>query len=96
MRSIAIPLFIFGYYMALVSCDGYNKEFSGRINDLVASDGGVAADTSSNSAGDSDFIDKRAERYGFGLGRRAYTYTSGGQGVKRLPVYNFGLGKRAG
>ncbi|XP_073818779.1 allatostatin A [Musca autumnalis] len=42
-----------------------------------------------------DNLDKRVERYAFGLGRRAYTYTNGGNGIKRLPVYNFGLGKRA-
>ncbi|XP_034486426.1 allatostatin-A [Drosophila innubila] len=40
-------------------------------------------------------IDKRMERYTFGLGRRAYMYTNGGPGMKRLPVYNFGLGKRS-
>lgn len=40
-------------------------------------------------------MDKRAERYAFGLGRRSYMYTNGGAGMKRLPVYNFGLGKRA-
>ncbi|CAD6993649.1 allatostatin-A [Ceratitis capitata] len=45
--------------------------------------------------GDSTNYDKRMERYAFGLGRRAYTYTNGGNGMKRLPVYNFGLGKRA-
>jgi len=41
-------------------------------------------------------VSKRPERdrYAFGLGRRAYTYSSGGPGIKRLPVYNFGLGKR--
>ncbi|KAH8307682.1 hypothetical protein KR044_008971 [Drosophila immigrans] len=40
-------------------------------------------------------VDKRMERYAFGLGRRAYMYTNGGAGMKRLPVYNFGLGKRS-
>ncbi|XP_030243797.1 allatostatin-A [Drosophila navojoa] len=40
-------------------------------------------------------IDKRMERYAFGLGRRAYMYNNGGPGMKRLPVYNFGLGKRS-
>ncbi|XP_011177714.2 allatostatin-A [Zeugodacus cucurbitae] len=49
-------------------------------------------DLSSNDAAN---YDKRMERYAFGLGRRAYTYTNGGNGMKRLPVYNFGLGKRA-
>lgn len=29
-----------------------------------------------------------------GLDRRAYTYTAGSSGAKRLPNYNFGLGKR--
>lgn len=47
------------------------------------------------SLGGKDNFDKRVERYAFGLGRRAYTYTNGGNGIKRLPVYNFGLGKRA-
>lgn len=46
-------------------------------------------------SGGKDNYDKRVERYAFGLGRRAYTYTNGGNGIKRLPVYNFGLGKRA-
>ncbi|XP_067628489.1 allatostatin-A [Eurosta solidaginis] len=48
-----------------------------------------------NDIGDTSNYDKRMERYAFGLGRRAYTYTNGGNGMKRLPVYNFGLGKRA-
>lgn len=30
-----------------------------------------------------------------GLDRRAYTYTAGFPGTKRLPTYNFGLGKRS-
>ncbi|XP_037952968.1 allatostatin-A-like [Teleopsis dalmanni] len=55
------------------------------------------ADLDSRNSGDIDSsnYDKRVERYAFGLGRRAYTYTTGPNGVKRLPVYNFGLGKRA-
>ncbi|XP_054747343.1 allatostatin-A [Anastrepha obliqua] len=48
-----------------------------------------------NDIGGATNYDKRMERYAFGLGRRAYTYTNGGNGMKRLPVYNFGLGKRA-
>lgn len=48
-----------------------------------------------NDLGDAANYDKRMERYAFGLGRRAYTYHNGGNGMKRLPVYNFGLGKRA-
>ncbi|XP_039947777.1 allatostatin-A [Bactrocera neohumeralis] len=52
-------------------------------------------DMRDNDLGDAANYDKRMERYAFGLGRRAYTYTNGGNGMKRLPVYNFGLGKRA-
>lgn len=40
-------------------------------------------------------FDKRMERYPNSLGRRSYSFTNGGNGMKRLPVYNFGLGKRA-
>lgn len=91
MRIIAVPLFLIGYYFAFVTCDEYNKEYTGhRMNDLSSGVGG----SNGIDTGD-DIIDKRSERYGFGLGRRAYTYTSGGPGVKRLPVYNFGLGKRS-
>ncbi|KAH8375120.1 hypothetical protein KR200_003113 [Drosophila serrata] len=53
----------------------------------------LAADEMADNGGDN--IDKRVERYAFGLGRRAYMYTNGGPGMKRLPVYNFGLGKRS-
>ncbi|KAH8276277.1 allatostatin-A [Drosophila bipectinata] len=53
----------------------------------------MAADDMPDNNGDN--IDKRMERYAFGLGRRAYMYTNGGAGMKRLPVYNFGLGKRS-
>ncbi|XP_017122695.1 allatostatin-A [Drosophila elegans] len=58
----------------------------------------LAADEMGNDnggGGGGDNIDKRVERYAFGLGRRAYMYTNGGGGMKRLPVYNFGLGKRS-
>ncbi|EDW84246.1 uncharacterized protein Dwil_GK13247 [Drosophila willistoni] len=65
----------------------------------VASDGDAENDavdaligTAIDDGGD---IDKRVERYAFGLGRRAYMYTNAGPGMKRLPVYNFGLGKRS-
>lgn len=51
-------------------------------------------DMRDNDLGDTANYDKRMERYAFGLGRRAYTYSNGGNGMKRLPVYNFGLGKR--
>ncbi|EDV93117.1 allatostatin-A [Drosophila grimshawi] len=51
-----------------------------------------AAEDMPDNGGD---IDKRMERYAFGLGRRAYMYSNGGAGMKRLPVYNFGLGKRS-
>lgn len=39
--------------------------------------------------------EKRGYNNNYGMGRRAYTYTGGSAGIKRLPVYNFGLGKRA-
>ncbi|XP_034116726.1 allatostatin-A [Drosophila nasuta] len=57
-------------------------------NDMLMS----AVEDGPENGGD---IDKRVERYAFGLGRRAYMYTNGGAGMKRLPVYNFGLGKRS-
>lgn len=66
------------------TADNVNSLFNANV-DGPSADGDVAKDN----------LDKRVERYAFGLGRRAYTYTNGGNGIKRLPVYNFGLGKRA-
>ncbi|XP_013102759.2 allatostatin-A [Stomoxys calcitrans] len=75
----------------------YNDDSSdAAASDNVNSLFNTNVDTA-NGEGDAakDNLDKRVERYAFGLGRRAYTYTNGGNGIKRLPVYNFGLGKRA-
>ncbi|CAD7084770.1 unnamed protein product [Hermetia illucens] len=47
-----------------------------------------------NFDSDENALDKRHERYGFGLGRRSYVLTTNSQG-KRLPSYDFGLGKRS-
>lgn len=93
MRVLAIPLIVLGYILTTASCESsYSQHQRGPGPNSLMSSGSL--DNSDASA--SDTLEKRAERYAFGLGRRAYTYTSGGgSGVKRLPVYNFGLGKRA-
>lgn len=92
MRVLAIPLIVLGYILTTATCESsYSQQRGPGANSLMSS--GSLDNSDSQS---SDNLDKRAERYAFGLGRRAYTYTSGGgSGVKRLPVYNFGLGKRA-
>lgn len=84
MRILAIPIIFLGYILTIASCEpSYSQGVSSNGGNSLVSDDPA-----------NDEIDKRAERYAFGLGRRGYTYTSGGSGVKRLPVYNFGLGKR--
>ena len=98
MRTLAIPLILLGYVITMYSCESSSASASYTQQRLVPNSL-MSAGMSSNGLSDSDstdnnVMDKRAERYAFGLGRRAYTYTSGGAGVKRLPVYNFGLGKR--
>lgn len=86
MKSIAVPIILLGYVFT-ISCEQSQQSLAdyGHKSSILS---GVDDPTY-------NLIEKRPERYAFGLGRRAYTYTSGGSGVKRLPVYNFGLGKRA-
>lgn len=84
MHMQAIPLILLGYVLTTATCDSSAMQRPDNSYDV------------DNSIGVAEPMDKRAERYSFGLGRRAYTYTAGGgAGIKRLPVYNFGLGKRA-
>lgn len=89
MKGISFRFIIIALCVTLATCNtfGLSDSTVHRSNSLLGTD--------SENADSDNSIDKRAERYAFGLGRRAYTYTSGGSGVKRLPVYNFGLGKRA-
>lgn len=83
----AVPLILLGYIITMTTCESsYPQQHVG--NSLLRPSG-----TDSDTV-DANSLDKRAERYSFGLGRRGYTYTSGGAGIKRLPIYNFGLGKR--
>lgn len=80
MRAAAIPLILLGYVITVITCDqSYPQEYQPQSNTLTF-DGG--SDTGPNNLG------KRFER-------RAYHFSSGSPGTKRLPNYNFGLGKRA-
>lgn len=82
MRVVAIPLILLGYIITITTCEStYSREYQPRSNSL-------AFDLLSDSEGET--MPKRS-----GLERRAYTYTAGAPGAKRLPNYNFGLGKRA-
>lgn len=91
MRSIALPaLLVIGCYLAVANCeDHFSKDYSNSLNDFL--------EPSSNNEIEDENINniKRGEKYTYGLGRRAYSYTAGGNGIKRLPIYNFGLGKRS-
>ncbi|XP_075150519.1 allatostatin A isoform X2 [Haematobia irritans] len=73
--------------------DAADATAADNVNSLFNTN--VDTNNADSTDGSKDNLDKRVERYAFGLGRRAYTYTNGGNGIKRLPVYNFGLGKRA-
>lgn len=90
MRSIAFPaLLVIGCYLAVANCeDHFNKDYSNSLNDFLEPNNNELEDENINNS-------KRGEKYTYGLGRRAYSYTAGGNGIKRLPIYNFGLGKRA-
>lgn len=81
MRIAAVPIILLGYIITVITCDqsSYPQEYQPQANALTF-DG--VSDSSPNTIG------KRMER-------RAYTYTAGSPGAKRLPNYNFGLGKRA-
>ncbi|TMW40102.1 hypothetical protein DOY81_008907 [Sarcophaga bullata] len=72
-----------------------NSLFNTNADSNMDADTEAGVGIGGGALGSKDNYDKRVERYAFGLGRRAYTYTNGGNGIKRLPVYNFGLGKRA-
>lgn len=81
MRAAAIPLILLGYVITVITCEqSYPQEFQPHTNTLTF-DGGSDIGANNN-------LGKRFER-------RAYTYTAGSPGAKRLPNYNFGLGKRA-
>ena len=96
MRNFPLTIILIACWLVLATCEQFGHESvpsgtnRGANTLLGASDLETVGDNN-----DPNNIDKRVERYAFGLGRRAYTYTAGGSGVKRLPVYNFGLGKRA-
>lgn len=101
MHLLPYPLIILGYILTLVTSEplSYSSQNYHHRPDTQPSFMAINSDSDGQSSASAldNSLDKRTERYAFGLGRRAYTYTSGGagQGVKRLPVYNFGLGKRA-
>lgn len=94
MHLLPYPVILLGYILSTVTSEpSYSQNYHHRPDSAPSSFlSGPGADSEASL---DNSLDKRTERYAFGLGRRAYTYTSGGQGVKRLPVYNFGLGKRA-
>ncbi|XP_058986715.1 allatostatin-A-like [Musca domestica] len=102
MKKCFVSLLMLACCLSVAYCEHNNYNEDGGDNGQVAASDGVNSLFNTNvdaSSADSDVakdnLDKRVERYAFGLGRRAYTYTNGGNGIKRLPVYNFGLGKRA-
>lgn len=102
MHLLPYPVIILGYILTTVTSEqlSYSSQnYHHRPDTVPASYMAINSDSDGSSASSSldNSLEKRTERYAFGLGRRAYTYTSAGgsQGVKRLPVYNFGLGKRA-
>ncbi|XP_037913159.1 helicostatins [Hermetia illucens] len=91
MGNPSVPLLLIVLYVTLVTCEHYvGDDISAkRINSLLTSDS-----EANNFDSDENALDKRHERYGFGLGRRSYVLTTNSQG-KRLPSYDFGLGKRS-
>lgn len=91
MRSIAFPaLLVIGCYLAVANCeDHFSKDYSNSLNDFLEPNNNEVEDEGINNS------KRGGEKYTYGLGRRAYSYAAGGNGIKRLPIYNFGLGKRA-
>ena len=83
MRVVAIPIILLGYIITITTCESsYSQEY--QPNSLLY-------DGRTDARGDSvEVVGKRSS-----MERRAYTYTAGAPGAKRLPNYNFGLGKRA-
>lgn len=107
MQPISIPLILLGYLLAAASStqivpfsDSSDNQISNSINSLQQQQQQQIQPPQPQQQQQLipyiPFQKRPSERYGFGLGRRGFTYTSGNSGVKRLPVYNFGLGKRSG
>lgn len=98
MQPVAIPLILLGYLLASVASTQF-QPFSDSTDSLISNSNPQQQlqpqQQQQNQLSHFPFPKRASERYGFGLGRRAFTYTSGNSGVKRLPVYNFGLGKRS-
>ncbi|SPP81270.1 blast:Allatostatin-A [Drosophila guanche] len=101
LRAHSITMNTLNAHLLLLAlcCVGYiacspviGQEQRSQVSGEGDVDGLLGADEMADNGAD---IDKRVERYAFGLGRRAYMYNNGGPGMKRLPVYNFGLGKRS-
>lgn len=92
MQALAIPLILFGYMLTLAT----STPILPYSDDNILTSNQQQQDQQQQVQPHYPFSKRPSERYGFGLGRRAFTYTSGNSGVKRLPVYNFGLGKRGG
>lgn len=79
MRAVGIPIILLGYIITITTCD--TQEYHPADTNALAFD--------STADNDGEVFVKRG-----GLDRRAFTYTAGMPGIKRLPNYNFGLGKR--
>ncbi|XP_059611290.1 helicostatins [Phlebotomus argentipes] len=98
MRPILIPLFLLGGFCVAVfaTSDALNDREDFNLNALLQPSGpGNAIPLRDLET----LVDKKADRYVFGLGRRSDPYASAAESsggtIKRLPMYNFGLGKRA-
>lgn len=101
MQPFVIPFILLGYLFASAT-SAQNLPFSDSSSDNLISNSlsnpqqQFRPSQPQQLSHHFNFQKRPSERYGFGLGRRAFSYTSGNSGVKRLPVYNFGLGKRGG
>ncbi|KAH8417135.1 hypothetical protein KR222_004374 [Zaprionus bogoriensis] len=92
LQLLLLALCCFGY----ACCSPViGQEARNQVANEADNDGDLLMSAGEDAASSDADLEKRAERYAFGLGRRAYMYTNGGAGMKRLPVYNFGLGKRS-
>ncbi|GAB0087333.1 Allatostatin-A [Sergentomyia squamirostris] len=100
MRPIVIPLFLLGGFcvMAFATSDTSNDREDGynSLNSLLPPSGSRSGIPLRDLEPLDQFIEKKADRYTFGLGRRSDPYADvPADTIKRLPMYNFGLGKRA-
>ncbi|XP_055677187.1 helicostatins [Lutzomyia longipalpis] len=102
MRPALIPLFLLGGFCVAVfaTSDTLNEREDGyNLNSLLPPSGSRNAVPLRDLEPLEQLVDKKADRYVFGLGRRSDPYAaaaeSSGGTIKRLPMYNFGLGKRA-